>query len=186
MMPFFPERMIPEAELKLYSTRRIVRRFFIRSRAWTSSSLSRTAMSRCTVRVASCGPGTIYSLRMRLASSTALQYRVLIRGVHGTHLTERGLNYGGPAIGSYRQLSVSCTVTAWQRCKHQSGGQQNVPGRWCPCPADANEARKSVLRPCCVELFVVTCNALKLLSATCKAAQHGSSCRNETRFVPRR
>jgi hypothetical protein len=40
-MPFFPERMIPEAELKLYSTRRIVRRFFIRSRAWTSSSLSR-------------------------------------------------------------------------------------------------------------------------------------------------
>jgi hypothetical protein len=40
--------------------------------------------------------------------------------------------------------------------------------------SDANEAGKAVLRPCCVELFVVACKALKLLSLTCNAAQHGS------------
>jgi hypothetical protein len=55
----------------LYSTGRRVRRLLIRSRAWTPSSLSRTAMSRCTVCVASRGPGAMYSPRMRLASSIA-------------------------------------------------------------------------------------------------------------------
>jgi hypothetical protein len=56
----------------LYSTRRRVRRLFIRSRAWTTSSLSRTPISRCTVPVASRGPGAMYSPRMRLASSMAV------------------------------------------------------------------------------------------------------------------
>jgi hypothetical protein len=55
----------------LYSTSRMVRRRFMRSRARTTSSLSRTVNSRCTVCVASRGLGALYSPRMRLASSIA-------------------------------------------------------------------------------------------------------------------
>jgi hypothetical protein len=56
--------------LRLCASRSVQRRF-IRSSARTTSSLSKTAMSRCTVRVASCEPDAMYSLRMRLASSIA-------------------------------------------------------------------------------------------------------------------
>src|SRR5882724_13390195 len=65
------QNQVPFTPADFYSTRRRVRRLFIRSRAWTTSSLSRTAMSRCTVRVASRGPGPMYSPRTRLASSIA-------------------------------------------------------------------------------------------------------------------
>ena len=54
-----------------HSTSRITRRRFIRSRACTTSFLSSTARRCSTVRVASRGPGSINSPRMRLASSTA-------------------------------------------------------------------------------------------------------------------
>jgi hypothetical protein len=54
-----------------HSTSRITLRRFIRSRACTTSFLSSTARRRSTVRVASRGPGSMYSPRMRLASSTA-------------------------------------------------------------------------------------------------------------------
>jgi len=53
------------------STRRSTLRRFIRSRACTTSFLSSTASSRSTVRVASRCPGSMYSPRMRLASSMA-------------------------------------------------------------------------------------------------------------------
>jgi hypothetical protein len=55
----------------VHSTSRITLRRFIRSRACTTSFLSSTARRCSTVRVASRGPGSIYSPRMRLASSTA-------------------------------------------------------------------------------------------------------------------
>jgi hypothetical protein len=58
---------------RAYSTSRSVRRRFMRSRARTTTSLSRTANSRCTVWVASRGPGAMYSPRMRLASSIAFK-----------------------------------------------------------------------------------------------------------------
>jgi hypothetical protein len=54
-----------------HSTSRITLRRFIRSRACTTSFLSSTARRRSTVRVASRGPGSMYSPRMRLASSRA-------------------------------------------------------------------------------------------------------------------
>jgi hypothetical protein len=56
---------------RAYSTRRIARRRVNRSSACTTSSLSSTASRRCTVSVASCWLGSMYSPRMRLASSTA-------------------------------------------------------------------------------------------------------------------
>ncbi len=59
------------AVARTHSTSRITRRRFIRSSAWTISGLSSTASRRSTVRVASRGPGSMYSPRMRLASSTA-------------------------------------------------------------------------------------------------------------------
>jgi len=55
----------------VHSTSRITLRRFIRSRACTTSFLSSTARRCSTVRAASRGPGSIYSPRMRLASSTA-------------------------------------------------------------------------------------------------------------------
>lgn len=66
VMPFFLNDD-SEAELGLYSTSRRVRRRFIRSRAWTTSALSRMATRRCSVNVASRGYGELYSPRMRLA-----------------------------------------------------------------------------------------------------------------------
>jgi hypothetical protein len=54
-----------------HSTSRITLRCFIRSRACTTSFLSSTANRLCTVRAASRCPGSMYSPRMRLASSTA-------------------------------------------------------------------------------------------------------------------
>jgi hypothetical protein len=42
------QNQVPFTPADFYSTRRRVRRLFIRSRAGTTSSLSRTAMSRCT------------------------------------------------------------------------------------------------------------------------------------------
>jgi hypothetical protein len=54
-----------------HSTSRITLRRFIRSRACTTSFLSSTARRCSTVLVASRGPRSIYSPRMRLASSTA-------------------------------------------------------------------------------------------------------------------
>jgi hypothetical protein len=55
----------------VHSTSRITLRRFIRSRACTTSFLSSTARRCSTVRAASRGPGSMYSPRMRLASSTA-------------------------------------------------------------------------------------------------------------------
>ena len=52
------------------STSRSTLRRFNRSRACTTSLLSSTVSSRCTVPAASCWPGSMYSPRMRLASST--------------------------------------------------------------------------------------------------------------------
>jgi phage-related protein len=57
--------------IRLHSTSRITLRRLIRSRACTTSFLSSMPKSPSTVRVASRGPGSIYSPRRRLASSTA-------------------------------------------------------------------------------------------------------------------
>jgi hypothetical protein len=54
-----------------HSTSRITRRRFTRSSARITSFRSSTARRRSTVRFASRGPGSTYSPRMRLASSTA-------------------------------------------------------------------------------------------------------------------
>jgi len=54
-----------------HSTSRITLRRFIRLSACTTSFLSSTASRRCTVRVGSHCPGSMYSPRMRLASSMA-------------------------------------------------------------------------------------------------------------------
>ncbi len=64
---------LPRASVvaRTHSTNRITRRRFIRSSARTISGLSSTASRRSTVRVASRGPGSMYSPKMRLASSTA-------------------------------------------------------------------------------------------------------------------
>ena len=70
----------------LYSTSRRVRRLFIRSRAWTTSALSRTAMSRCTVWVASRGPWRVVFSEDAPGILESSQYSLLIRVVHGTRL----------------------------------------------------------------------------------------------------
>jgi len=54
-----------------HSTSRITLRRFVRSSACTTSFLSSSISKRSTVRIASCGPGSINSLRMRLPSSMA-------------------------------------------------------------------------------------------------------------------
>jgi hypothetical protein len=59
------------AQAHNHSTSRITLRCFIRSRACTTSFLSSTANRLCTVRAASRCPGSMYSPRMRLASSIA-------------------------------------------------------------------------------------------------------------------
>ena len=54
-----------------HSTNRMTRRRFNRSSAWMTSFRSRMASRRSTVRVASRGPGSMHSPKMRRASSTA-------------------------------------------------------------------------------------------------------------------
>src|SRR5258708_30702354 len=74
----FPQLLVlvgpPTAEsgaARTHSTNRITLRRLIRSSACTTSFRSSTASSRSTVRVASRGPGSMYSPKIRLASSTA-------------------------------------------------------------------------------------------------------------------
>jgi hypothetical protein len=77
----------------LYSTTRRVRRRFIRSRARMTSSLSRTA-----IEPVHCTRGVSWARLDVFSEDTpgilhSPQYRFLIRIVHGTRLTERGLNW---------------------------------------------------------------------------------------------
>jgi hypothetical protein len=61
----------PKWGVFFHSTSRITLPRFVRSSACTTSFLSSSISKRSTVRIASLGPGSINSLRMRLASSMA-------------------------------------------------------------------------------------------------------------------
>ncbi len=101
--------------LFIHSTNRITLRRFVRSSACTTSFLSSSISKRSTVRIASCGPGSINSLRMRLPSSMA---RMSMR-----------MSWSGLFI-SVRNFLDAANLPNWradhwqsnQRCRHSPSG----------------------------------------------------------------
>jgi hypothetical protein len=97
-----------------HSTNRITLRRFIRSSASTTSFLSSTASRRSTVRVASRRPGSMYSPRMRLASSTA-RMTVSWSGLFmARHTTRKNRPFNLGELKSFR-----CYVVAGRRNDRQ-------------------------------------------------------------------
>jgi hypothetical protein len=88
----------------VHSASRNTLRRFIRSRACTTSFLSSTARRCSTVRVASRGPGSIYSPRMRLASSTA---RISVSW-SGLFMTARKSTEGELSRGRWIRSAARC------------------------------------------------------------------------------